>query len=36
MNNDMIEEDEKEKELNEINVNFYDNNGIRKAILLCK
>merc|ERR1719411_1556751 len=33
-NNDMIETDEKESE--EMNINFYDNTGIRKAILLCK
>merc|ERR1711902_189348 len=32
--NDMIESDEKESE--EMNINFYDNTGIRKAILLCK
>merc|ERR1712024_391212 len=32
--NDMIESDDKEPE--EMNINFYDNTGIRKAILLCK
>ena len=32
--NDMIESDEKEAD--EITRNFYDNTGIRKAVLLCK
>mmetsp|Transcript_61335 Transcript_61335/g.55331 ORF Transcript_61335/g.55331 Transcript_61335/m.55331 type:complete len:608 (-) Transcript_61335:22-1845(-) len=35
LNNDMIEDDEDEMMI-ETNINFYDNTGIRKAILLCK
>eukprot|EP01084_Bolivina_argentea_P282947 484466_1 len=35
-NNDMIESDDEEEKEDDFDVNFYDNNGIRKAILLCK
>ena len=32
----MIEDDEEDKLIDINNINFYDNTGIRKAILLCK
>ena len=36
LNNDMIEDDSEEEDQNIESLNFYDNIGIRKGILLCK
>ena len=36
LNNDMIEDDDDNKLMKRNNITFYDNLGIRNAILLCK